>query len=45
VVGEDLLDLRSAVLADVARLAREDDRRVALARNDDVRVAVDDDEA
>ena len=45
-VGEDLLgDLGVAVLADVARLGREDDRRLALAREKDVRVAVDDLEA
>ena len=42
---EDLLDLRGPVLADVAGLAREDDRRIALRGDDDVRVAVDDLEA
>src|SRR5262249_59624974 len=45
-VGEDLLlDLRVAVLADVARLGREHDRRLAVARHDHVRVAMDDLEA
>ena len=45
-VDEDLLgDLRVAVLADVARLGREHDRRLAVERHDDVRVAVDDLEA
>src|SRR5581483_8737649 len=38
-------DRRVAVLADVARLAREHDRRLALERDEDVRVAVDDGEA
>ena len=42
---EDLLDLRRPVLADVARLGREDDERVTVGRDDDVRVAVDDLEA
>src|SRR5262249_23505261 len=42
-VGEDLvLDLRVSVLADVARLGREDDRRLSLPRHEDVGVAVDD---
>src|SRR5262249_6068631 len=45
-LDEDLLgDLRVAVLADVARLGREDDRRIALHRQNDVRVAMDDLEA
>src|SRR5262249_34959976 len=44
--GEDLLpDLRVAVLADIAGLGREDDRRLALARHEDIRIAVDDLEA
>ena len=42
-VDEDLvLDPRRAVLADVARLCRKDDRRLALAGKQDVRVPVDD---
>ena len=45
-VDEDLvLDPRRPVLADVAGLAREHDRRLALEREQDVRVAVDDHEA
>src|SRR6266511_1112782 len=44
-VGEDLLERRLAVLANVARLGREDDRRLSLARQQDVRVAVHDREA
>ena len=44
-VVEDLLELGGAVLADVARLAREDDLRLAVGGHDDVRVAVDDLEA
>ena len=45
-VGEDLLgDLGVAVLADVARLRGEDDRRISLERHEDVGVAVDDLEA
>ena len=39
---EALLDLRRAVLADVARLRGEDHERIALRRDDDVRVPVDD---
>ncbi len=42
---EPLLEKRGAVLADVARLRREDDERVAVGWHDDVRVAVDDLEA
>ena len=44
-VVEDLLELRRPVLADVARLGREDDVRLAVRRHDDVGVAVDDLEA
>ena len=45
-LGEDLLlDPRLAVVADPAGLLREDDRRVALDRHDDVGVAVQDPEA
>src|SRR5439155_2683097 len=45
VLGEDLvLDPGLAVIADPARLAREDDRRFAFGRQDDVRVAVEDPE-
>ena len=45
-IDEDLLvDPGRAVLADVAGLAREDDRRFALARQEHVGVAVDDHEA
>ena len=44
-LGEDLLHPRLAVVADPARLAREDDRRVAVDRHDDVGVAVEDAEA
>ena len=40
-----VLDPRRAVLADVARLAREDDRRLALERQQHVGVAVHDHEA
>ena len=40
-----LVDPRRAVLADVARLGREDDRRVAVDRQQHVRVAVHDHEA
>jgi hypothetical protein len=39
---EELLDPRGAVLADVARLAREGDERVAVRRHHDVGVAVHD---
>ena len=39
---EDLLERRRAVLADVARLGREDDERVAVGRQDHVGVAVHD---
>ncbi len=42
---EALLDQGRAVLADVARLRREDDERVAVGGDDDVCVAVDDLEA
>ena len=42
---EDLLERRHAVLADVARLGREDDERVSVGRQNDVRVAVHDLEA
>ena len=42
---EPLLEQRGAVLADVARLRREDDERIAVGGDDDVRVAVDDLEA
>ena len=42
---EDLLELGGCVLADVARLAREDDLRLAVRRQQDVGVAVDDLEA
>ena len=41
-VDEDLFELRRSVLADVARLAREDDQRVAVRGNHDVGVAMDD---
>ncbi len=41
-IGEDLLERRRAVLADVARLGREDDERLAVGRHDDVGVAVHD---
>ena len=41
-VDEHLLQLRAAVLTDIARLAGEDDGRVAVRGDDDVRVAVDD---
>ena len=44
-VDEDLLQLRRPVLADVARLAREDDERVAVRGKNDIRVAVHDLEA
>ena len=44
-VVEDLLELRRPVLADVARLGREDDLRLAVGGHDDVGVAVDDLEA
>ena len=44
-VVEDLLELRRPVLADVARLGREDDLRLAVRRHDDVGVAVHDLEA
>ena len=45
-VGEHLvLDPGRPVLADVARLGREDDRRLALEREQNVGVAVDDLEA
>ena len=40
-----LVDPRRAVLADVAGLAREDDRRLALERQQDVGVAMHDREA
>ena len=40
-----ILDPRRAVLADVGGLARKDDRRIALARQQHVRVAVHDHEA
>ena len=44
-VDEDLiLDPRVAVLADVAGLGGEDDRRVAFPGEQDIRVAVDDQE-
>src|SRR5437667_9372354 len=46
VIGEDLLlDPALPVLADVARLRREDDRWLTLEREQDVRVTVDDEEA
>jgi hypothetical protein len=46
VLGEDLVvDPRLRVVADPARLFREDDGRLALGREDDVRVAVEDPEA
>ena len=41
-VDEHLLEHSGAMLADVARLAREDDQRVAVRGDDDIRVAVDD---
>ena len=44
-VVEDLLELGGSVLADVARLRWEDDERLAVRGDDDVRVAVDDLEA
>ena len=44
-VVEDLLELRGAVLSDVACLGREDDLRLPLRRDDDVRVSVHDLEA
>src|SRR5262249_46943581 len=45
-VGEHLvLDPRGRVLADVPRLRWEDDRRLALAREQDVGVPMDDDES
>ena len=45
-VDEDLvLDPGGLVLADVARLRREDDGRVALTREEHIGVAMDDDEA
>ena len=44
-VVEDLLELRRPVLADVARLGREDDLCIAVRRHDDIGVAMDDLEA
>ena len=44
-IVEDLLELGGAVLADVARLAREDDLRLPSRRHDHIGVAVDDLEA
>ena len=44
-VVEDLLELRRPVLADVARLGREDDLRLPVGGHDHVRVAMDDLEA
>src|SRR3954449_7301448 len=45
-LGEDLiLDPRSSVHADVARLCREDDRRLAVTRQHDIGVTVHDGEA
>ncbi len=44
-VVEDLLELRRAVLSDVAGLGREHDLRLPLRRDDDVRVPVHDLEA
>ena len=44
-VVEDLLELRGSVFAHVPRLGREDDVRLSVRRQDDVRIAMDDLEA